>query len=48
MVFLIVIAALIAWAVAAAVVTVVRDGYGPVPTRTETERVAPPDARPAR
>ncbi|WP_268788310.1 MULTISPECIES: hypothetical protein [unclassified Rathayibacter] len=40
MVFLIVVAALIVWAVAAAVVVVVRDGYGPLPTRTGTERAA--------
>ncbi|WP_279631710.1 hypothetical protein [Rathayibacter sp. VKM Ac-2760] len=40
MVFLIVIAALIVWAVAAAVLLVVRDGYGPLPARAGTERVA--------
>lgn len=39
MVFLIVLAALIVWAIAAAVVSVVRDGHGPLPTRTGTERI---------
>ncbi|WP_167305270.1 hypothetical protein [Rathayibacter sp. VKM Ac-2759] len=48
MVFLIVVAALIVWAVVAAVVAVVRDGYGPLPTRTGAERVATADAPRAR
>lgn len=39
MVFLIVLAALIVWAIAAAVVSVVRDGYGPLQTWTGTERI---------
>lgn len=37
MVFLIVLAALIVWALAAGLVAVLRDGYGPIPTRPGTE-----------
>lgn len=40
MVFLIVVAALMVWALAAVVVAVVRDGYGRVPERPGTEPVA--------
>ena len=39
MIFLIVVAAVIVWAVAAAVVAVLRDGHGPRPTWTGTERI---------
>lgn len=37
MVFLIVLAALVVWALAATVFVVIRDGYSPVATRTDGE-----------
>lgn len=44
MLFLIVLAALVIWALAAGIVSVLRDGYGPVATRPGTE----PELRHAR